>query len=294
MIKLHLTPDDSINESLKKYSIETEITIILSKGIYREKLNLYHHHLTLIGESMEHTIITYGDYSYKMHEDGLLYNTFRTSTVTVYGDDVRLENLTIRNDAGSGFTIGQAIALSLYGNESTVSSCILDGHQDTLFIGPLPDDLVERYEGFLHANQLHTKPLTHHFNHAIIKGDVDYIFGSGTAFFNTCHIIAKGKGYVCAPSTSSKTSYGFVFYKSLIENISKDAIYLARPWRDHGSTIFIDCIFKGLISDNRYDAWDKPHMRFFETPYIKSPLSKELSEEEKEQLIKQILSAATP
>jgi pectinesterase len=294
MINLHLTPKDSITESLNAYPINTLITLYLAKGIYKEKLHIYHHHLKIVGENMSETIITYDDYSYKMHEDGLLYNTFRTSSVTIFGDHVHLENLTISNDAGSGFTIGQAVALSLYGNHTIVHSCILNGHQDTLFIGPLPDDLVERYEGFLMPSQLHTRPLIHHFYQCVIKGDVDFIFGSGTAYFHACHIISTGKGFICAPSTKEDNPYGFVFYQSTIENRSSDEIILARPWRNHGSTIFIDSTFKGLISKNRYDTWDKPNLRFYETPYINSPLSKELSEEEKEQLIKQILNAATP
>ncbi len=288
MITLHLTPEDSIVESLKTYPIDTKLKVFLSKGVYQEKLYIFHHHLEMIGESRDETILSFGDYSYKMHDDGLLYNTFRTSTVTIFGDHVQLKDLTIRNTAGSGFTIGQAIALSLYGNHSVISNCMIDGHQDTLFIGPLPADLIERYDDFLMPEQLMSKPLVHHIHHSIILGDVDFIFGSGTTFFKACHIISKSKGYICAPSTFSNQPYGFVFYKSKIENLSDDPIYLARPWRTDGSTIFIDCDFKGLIEPNRYTDWDKPSFRFFETPYVYSPLSKELNEEEKGQLIKML------
>ena len=285
MIKLHLSPEDSITESLKPYSIDEPITLYLSDGLYHEKLYLYHHHLSIIGESMNGTIISYGDYAYKMHEDGLLYNTFRTSTVTVFGHHVRLENLTIENTSGSGFTIGQAIALSLYGDQSRVISCRLLGNQDTLFLGPLPNDLCERYEGFLKPEQLIDKPLIHYLESCVIIGDVDFIFGSGTSFFNRCHILSMGSGYIAAPSTDCKVHYGFVFYQSMIENKDTQDVFLARPWRACGSTHFIDCMFQGRFAKERYDEWDKTSYRFFESPYIPSPFAKELNEEEKGQLI---------
>ena len=285
MIKLHLSPEDSITESLKSYSFDEHITLYLRDGIYHEKLYLYHHHLSIIGESLNGTIISYGDYAYKMHEDGLLYNTFRTSTVTVLGHHVHLENLTIENTSGSGFTIGQAIALSLYGDQSRVISCRLLGNQDTLFLGPLPNDLCERYEGFLKPEQLINKPLVHYLESCVILGNVDFIFGSGTAIFNRCHIISTGKGFIAAPSTDCMTSIGFVFYQSVIENQDISAMILARPWRECGSTHFIDCTFLGHFSKERYDTWNKENYRFFESPYISSPFSRELIEEEKGQLI---------
>jgi hypothetical protein len=38
-------------------------------------------------------------------------------------------------------TIGQGVALSLNSKQSYIENCQLIGHQDTLFVGPLPRDL---------------------------------------------------------------------------------------------------------------------------------------------------------
>ena len=293
MIHIHLTPDNSINETLSKYALDSHLTIHLSPGIYHEKVFIYHQHVKLIGTSRDKTILTWSDYAYKMHEDGLLFNTFRTSTLTVLGDHVHLENLTIKNEAGSGFTIGQAVALSLYGNQSHVINCIIDGHQDTLFVGPLPADLVDRYEGFLMPEQCHTRPLVHFFDHCDILGDVDFIFGTGTAIFNHCDIIAKDRGYICAPSTDEHQAFGLVFIDSRIINQSNAPIYLARPWREHGATHFLNCQFEGIINHLRYDAWDKKFYRFYEKPYVSTPFSKLLNEEVEGQLGKVIMHTAT-
>ena len=114
----------------------------------------YHHHLKIIGHPHQETKIVYADYSYKMHDDGLLYNTFRTATLHLFGHHIHLEHLTIENDAGCGLTIGQAVSLAIYGKHAFIKDCYIKGYQDTLFIGPLPEDLIQRYDGFLSNHQL--------------------------------------------------------------------------------------------------------------------------------------------
>ena len=284
MISLHLKPLDNIQEILDGYPLNEEITVFLASGTYTQKLRLKHNHLKIIGSKTCETIITYSDYSYKMHADGLLYNTFRTSTIMILGDHIELQDLTIQNDSGSGLVIGQAVALTLYGNHTRVINCKLLGHQDTIFLGPLPVDLTIRYDHFLPIEERLTNHLHHYFEYCYIEGDVDYIFESGTALFNQCVIVSIGKGYITAPSTYETFLYGIIFSHSKIINRSMESIFLARPWREFGSTYFIHCQFEGLISNERYDAWDKLNFRFYEYPYFPSLLSKELSLEEVEQL----------
>ncbi|PKK93447.1 MAG: hypothetical protein CVV61_04575 [Tenericutes bacterium HGW-Tenericutes-6] len=284
MITLHLNPSDQIQTILDDYPLDEKIEIFLEAGVYHQKLRLKHHHLKISGSKTKETLITNGDYSYKMHEDGLLYNTFRTETVMILGDYVTLEHLTIENHSGRGLTIGQAVALTLYGTHTRIDHVILKGHQDTLFIGPLPKDLCERYDHFLPIEERKSLTTEHLFTHTTIYGDVDFIFGSGTAYFLNCHIIATNQGYIAAPSTYEDAPYGFVFMDSLIESKTLEPVTLARPWRAHGATHFINCTFKGSFSHHRYDAWDKDTFRFFESPYQGHPLSKPIKEEEIEQL----------
>lgn len=143
---------------------------------------------------------------------------------------------------------------------------------------------MKDYDHFLPLEERKSKPTEHLFTHSTIYGDVDFIFRSGTAYFLNCHIIATHKGYIAAPSTYEDVPYGFVFIDSIIESRTAESVTLARPWRDHGSVHFIDCQFKGIFSDARYDAWDKENFRFFESPYTGHPLSKPIQEEEREQL----------
>ncbi|MCF7931493.1 MAG: hypothetical protein K9L02_08300 [Acholeplasmataceae bacterium] len=279
MKTLYLNTDDQIQEILNQYPDHERLEIHLAPGRYYQKLTINHNHLKLIGSNFETTVIEYDDYSYKMHNDGLLYNTFRTSTLSILSDDVELQDLTIQNTSGSGSTIGQAVALSIYGNHTRIVSCRLLGHQDTLFIGPLPIDLVERYDQFLPDSQRRIEETLSIFSKCIIEGDVDFIFGSGTALFDRCQIIALNKGYICAPSTYVSFSYGLIFNEcDIISRSKENDVYLARPWRTFGSTVFYNCRFIGLFHQDRYDNWDKKYFRFFEYPYVQSSLANPLDE----------------
>jgi pectinesterase len=283
MIKLLVTPKDDIQLILNNYPLNQMIELRLSPGIYHQKLHLEHKYLKLIGHHADDTKITYNDYSYKMHQDGLLYNTFRTSTVTILSDYVSIENITIENTSGYGLKIGQAVALSLYGDHTKVRHCVLSSYQDTLFVGPLPIDLTQRYDDFLLPSQLKTKQLHHMIEHTTIEGDIDYVFGSGVAFFNTCKFVSKRQGFVFAPSTYASFPYGFIVYNSTIIT-GNDHTLLARPWREHGRLILINTVFQGNINLMRYDDWQKENYYFFEHPYVQNSFSLPLKKEEIEQL----------
>jgi pectinesterase len=290
MIELLMKSSDNLETLLSVYPLESEIHVHFEAGIYQQKCRLKHHHLKLFGSKVGITKFVNADYSYKMHTDGLLYNTFRTYTMMLLGDDVELYDIEIENTSGFGFTIGQAVALHVLSMTARFVRCKLTGHQDTLFVGPLPTDLCERYDHFLPLEERTTSQTHHHFIDCTISGDVDFIFGSGTAYFESCHIIATSKGYIAAPSTDGATPYGLIFDRCIITSLStEDDVYLARPWRDHGSAIFINCDFHGRFHPDRFEPWGKSFMRFLEYPYVQSSNSLPLSKEEGKRL-KQYLS----
>lgn len=276
----YLNPSMSIQTLLNNLDPTIHHTIHLSKGIYREKIKLSINHLTFVGEDPSNTIIVYNDYSYKLHEDGLLYNTFRTATLTITGHHVKLANLTIQNDAGFGPTIGQAIALSVYGDNVSIENCHIKSFQDTLFIGPLPEDLTKRYAHILPEDERHCKMIQTHIKDTYIEGNIDFIFGSGCALFNNCTINFNGSGYLAAPSTY-KDHFGFIFYRCNIQsNDESYRLILARPWREFGKTYFIECSINIKVASSRYEAWDKQSFDFKEFPYVESTLSKPLNSDE--------------
>ncbi|MBN3490743.1 hypothetical protein JV173_04360 [Acholeplasma equirhinis] len=273
----HINPSMKLQTLLDKLDPNISHTIYLAPGLYHEKIKLSNNNISIIGESKDSTLISFNDYAYKMHDDGLLYNTFRTSTFLITGSNNKLEHLTIMNDAGYGDRIGQAIALSIYGTMNEVIDCNIIANQDTLFLGPLPIDLIHRYPHILDKDQLQSNPTKNFFFQTKITGNVDFIFGSGNALFDSCTLEFNGDGYLAAPSTY-KNEIGFVFYRSRITSLSDEfKMILARPWRAFGKTTFIDCTFETKIDPSRYDTWAKPDFYFYEHPHVANPLSQKVS-----------------
>nr|WP_321456240.1 pectinesterase family protein [uncultured Cohaesibacter sp.] len=78
-----------------------------------------------------------------------------------------------------------------------------------------------------------------YFKDCYIEGDVDFIFGNSTAFFDHCEICSKGARtsdtYVAAPSTNIHIPYGIVFWDCDFTHdgspaAEKGTFYLGRQW----------------------------------------------------------------
>lgn len=285
MISLTLAPGMSITEAIANIPNTQPVQVTLEKGEYQEKVWIRRNNVSVIGSGNRESILSFSDYNDKLHKDGRPFNTFRTPTLTITSDEVTLSNLTIVNDAGHGKGIGQAVACALYGDKTRLTQCTILGYQDTLFLGPLPKDLTNRYLDLLPEELLHQRPLNHLFIDCTIGGSVDYIFGSATALFQTCCLISQLPGYIAAPSTYEENPIGFVFWNCQILNRSgTNQVFLARPWREHGYVYYHGCRFEGEIHSVRYDDWGKHKYRFYEDPLIPSPMSRDLSKERIKQI----------
>lgn len=166
----------------------TPVIIEIAPGIYHEKLTINKPYITLrgMGESSAHTVISYDDYALDLMEDGSKRGTFRTYTLFIDTHDITLQHLTIENASGDSATHGQAIALYADGDRLMIDSCRLLGHQDTLFTGPLPEK--ERQPGgFIGPKQFAPRINgRQYYKNCYICGDIDFIFGSATAYFEHC------------------------------------------------------------------------------------------------------------
>ena len=249
---------------------EQPVRIHIDPGEYRERVEIHRSHVTLVGETADSVRIV-GGLGAKMPSsdgsgvDGAL-GTFRTYTVLVDADDVRLENLTIVNDAGDGREVGQAIALYADGDRLVVDACCITGHQDTLFLGPLPPREVKP-GGFIGPKQFAPRRVgRQYFRRCRIEGDVDFIFGGARAYFEGCEIRSLNRnmdvnGYVTAASTPEGEPYGFVFHGcsfTAAQDVAPDSVYLGRPWREWGQTVLIDCWLGQHIKCEGWWDWNKP------------------------------------
>lgn len=236
--------------------------IHLAPGTYRQKVMLTTPGLTIVGSGAGQTVIVWDDHAKKPHPIGWEYNTFRTYTLAVCADSVTIRDLTISNDALHPEVKGQEVALSVLGTGFRMENCVLTSTQDTLFVGPLPSDLIGRYEGFL-ADELRAGyPMEQIFRDCLIEGTVDFIFGCGQALFENCEIRslndARNVGYVAAPSHGLRQREGICFRRCRFtreEGVADGSIYLARPWRDYGIAEFHDCSYEAHIAAEGFDKW---------------------------------------
>ena len=249
---------------------EQPVMIRIDPGEYRERVEIRRPHVTIEGETADSVRIV-GCLAAQMPsedgsgQDGKL-GTFRTYTVLVDADDVTLANLTIENDAGDGREVGQAIALYADGDRLVVDACCIKGHQDTLFLGPLPPHEAKP-GGFIGPKQYAPRRVgRQYFRRCRIEGDVDFIFGGARAYFEGCEIRSLNRdmdvnGYVTAASTPEGEPYGFVFHGCSFtapDDVAPDSVYLGRPWREWAQTVLIDCWLGQHIKREGWWDWNKP------------------------------------
>lgn len=239
-------------------------TIIVHEGIYNEIIEIRRSNLTIIGDNPNNTFFIYGNYANMMMPDGIKRGTFRSYTFIALGDNINVKNVTIANTAGTGKVYGQAVAVYVEGDMIKFNNCRMLGYQDTLFTGPLPSEEL-RSGGFIGPTEFFERKNGRHlFTDCYIEGDVDFIFGGATAFFRNCEICSLNRnsecnGYVTAPSQPEGQKYGYVFEECRFttKGCADNTVYLARPWRDYGQSVFIRCELGSHIKKEGFHDWNK-------------------------------------
>jgi pectin methylesterase-like acyl-CoA thioesterase len=207
----------------------TPRTIYVKNGTYTEKLTFPSNkpYITLMGESVTGTILSYGDTASSAG------GTTNSASVFVRGKDFRAENITFRNTAGA--TAGQAVALYVSGDRAVFDNVRILGNQDTLYA---------------HSGR-------QYYRNSYIEGTVDFIFGGATAIFESCEIKSLGNGYVTAASTEQTTPYGYVFINSSLTRAGSlnDTVYLGRPWRPYSSVTYLNSYMDTHIHPAGWNNW---------------------------------------
>lgn len=254
-------------------SMTGHVDIYIMPGIYDEKAILERNDVTIIGENANTTVITYDDYAKKLLPDGSCYGTFRTATLMLSGNNIIMKNITVINRSGNGRDYGQAIALYSHGDRMQYYGCRFLGAQDTLFVGPGTECRVNEEAAI--PPELHTVDARQYFKNCYIRGDIDFIFGGATAYFNHCEIFSqyniteddekyegKVKGYATAACTWRDNRYGFVFRKcKFTGDCPENSVYLGRPWRIYAQTVLIDCEIGRHIKAEGWSDWGKKEAR---------------------------------
>ena len=215
----------TIQEALDAVPYECEARIVVSGGVYREKLFCDKRSLELVGKGK--VTVVWDDAARTIMPDGIKRGTFRTYTAFFSGHELRIENMAFRNEAGRGAEAGQALALYL---------------DVRGFYGP-------RFKSPRKLNTVHMKG-------GRIWGGVDFIFGGADALFEDVEIISNEPGYVSAPS-GKKEDIGFIFSscRFLSEDLEEGSVYLMRPWRPEGKAAFMECSYGSHINAAGFSPW---------------------------------------
>lgn len=216
--------------------------IFIKNGVYKEKISVdaSKTNIRLIGENKESSIITNDDY---VGKNSSIISTYDTYTLKISSNGFYAENLTIENTA----TQAQAVALLVEADTVVFKNCIIKGFQDSHY----------------------AKSGRHFYYNCIIMGDVDFIFGNATAYFENCTIVSRNRkpGYITAPGQpyikttkldNTTLLHGFVFkncYITYENGLPLNSTYLGRPWEDYSSSVFINCRIDAHIRPEGWSVW---------------------------------------
>ncbi|WP_175598094.1 pectinesterase family protein [Paenibacillus luteus] len=247
-------------------NLKERIQITIKNGIYKEKLHVDKPMVSLLGESVEHTIVTFDDYALKTFPNGEPYHTFNSYSLFVGADNFSAERISFVNSAGKGEEVGQALAAYVDGDRAIFKQCRFIGHQDTLFTGPLPPFPIDRSTFGGPREGMPRKNVRQYYEDCYIEGDVDFIFGSATAVFHRCEIYTKNRlegksgvnGWITAASTTAESAFGYVFLQCrLTGNAPPNSVYLGRPWREYAKVAYLNCWLGEHIIAAGWHNWDK-------------------------------------
>jgi pectinesterase len=200
--------------------------------------------------------------------DGGTWGTSGSASVTVDGADFAAANLTFANSfdeaAHPEITGRQAVALLSRADRLSFDNVRFLGNQDTLYLNSPAADVPSRI----------------YLRRCYVEGDVDFIFGRGTAVFDRCriHSLTRGSttnnGYVTAPSTSVANPYGLLFAGCAFTSDAPPAsVYLGRPWHPSqdpaaiGQTVIRDSVLAAHVGPtpwSDFGTWSWRDARFAE------------------------------
>ncbi|MFM9274445.1 pectinesterase family protein [Pseudarthrobacter sp. NKDBFgelt] len=221
--------------------------IRIAPGTYRELIRVPANKPRIsfigLGGRAEDVVLVYNNASGTPKPDGTgPYGTGGSASVRIDGPDFAAANLTFSNDfdeaANQEMKNRQAVALFLTGDRAVLRNVRCLGNQDTLLVDSPSRGVQSRF----------------FFNHCYVEGDVDFIFGRGTAVFSGCEIRSldrgsdSNNGYVSAGSLNIQIKHGYLFTGCrFVSDAAAGTVHLGRPWHPSGD---VEAIAQVLIRDS--------------------------------------------
>ncbi|WP_326556395.1 pectinesterase family protein [Micromonospora sp. NBC_01796] len=247
-------------------------TITIKPGTYRELVSIPagKPYISFVGSTGNATdvVITYDNASGTPAPGGGTYGTSGSASVTIDGNDFTARNLTFSNsfdESAYNYSAEQAVAVLTRADRLVFDNVRFLGNQDTLYPNSANASTIGRS----------------YYRNCYVEGDVDFIFGRGTAVFDRCEIKALSRGsssnngYVTAPSTMISNTYGFLFVQCTLttDSAAAQSVHLGRPWHPSGDVnaigqvVFRDSVLGAHIKNSPWtdmSGFSWRDARFFE------------------------------
>ena len=218
--------------------------IAVKPGSYREVVTIRKPHVHLYGVESDpaKTVVVFDNTGPKSG------GTFNSATVFVEADDVRIDHLSIVNDAGNK---GQAVALAVTADRAIFTSLRLLGAQDTLFAAA--KYCYGDYGPCVAARQ--------YFRDCFIAGNTDFIFGDSQAVFERCQlhgIAGKNVMFTAQGRHSAEQPSGYVFdHCRLTADAAAETVTLGRPWRPHATVVYLNSTIDAAVIPAGWTEWPR-------------------------------------
>ncbi|WP_281337195.1 pectinesterase family protein [Flavobacterium eburneipallidum] len=151
----------------------------------------------------------------------------KNAVLSIEANDLYMENITIEHKDGIT-TSGQRPALNPAGDRNVYNGIRLRSKQDTQVTG---------------GNRSF-------YYKSTIEGDVDFICGGGTHWFEECKLVSVAEGYIVAPLHNATDPYGYIFNNNTITAVS--GYYLGRPWQNAPRAVYLNTT---MINEPNTQGW---------------------------------------
>jgi hypothetical protein len=195
------------------------------------------HHIALIGQSMEGTVI-------RNKPDAKNEGISKTAVLQNRGHDNYFQDLTLKNelDYYACNSAGRGVTLHDKGTRTICNRVRLLSYQDTYYSD--------------------NESCQHYFSDSEIHGTVDFICGAGDVWFERCRIVTEkrsldpadhNRNVIAAPRTDG-TPWGYIFNGCTVENIKSPFEY-ARGWKctPHCIWLYTTLLTPEKLNKTRFD-----------------------------------------
>ncbi|OQU79378.1 hypothetical protein SORBI_3008G135901 [Sorghum bicolor] len=225
------TIQEAINAIPARANNSTSATIArinVNPGIYTEKVVVNKPGVSLIGRSATSTIIQWSGPWDKKHQSEFALHVLATDFVAA--------NLTFQNPYGREGK-GPAVAAKIEGDKAAFYDCRFISFQDTLL------DATGR----------------HYYRGCYIQGATDFIFGTGKAFFERCHLHSTshvGGAFTAQRRCTESENTGFSFYRCELTGTGVATAILGRPWGPYARVVFAQCDMSNAVAPMGWSNWE--------------------------------------